>query len=70
VITVSDDGRAVRASGAGGRGLIGLRERIAIYGGELEAGPRPGGGWRVRARIPLEPVTAGVARPEFQGTPT
>ena len=35
-----------------GHGLPGLRQRLALHGGELEAGWRPGGGWRVRARIP------------------
>jgi hypothetical protein len=34
--------------------LIGLRERIAMYGGVLETGPRDGGGWIVRARFPLD----------------
>ena len=66
LIDVADDGaagvpRAGRPQPGGGRGLIGLRERLALYGGDLDAGPRPGGGWRVRARIPLEPAAARVA---------
>ena len=56
------------SAGGSGRGLIGLRERIAIYGGSLEVGPRPGGGWRVRAMIPLEP--AGQPAPvSYEGAP-
>ena len=49
-------GRAVR--NGDGQGLIGMRERIAVYGGELEAGPRAGGGFAVRARIPIERLPA------------
>ncbi|WP_322788971.1 sensor histidine kinase [Lentzea waywayandensis] len=38
---------------SGGNGLIGMRERAAVLGGEFEAGPNPGGGWRIRATFPL-----------------
>ena len=55
VVTISDSGRGA-ASSPPGRGLLGLRERLSLYGGELEAGPRPGGGWQVRAVMPLGPT--------------
>ena len=41
-----------RPDGIPGRGLLGLRERLALYDGELTAGPRPGGGWQLRAVMP------------------
>ncbi|WP_211328772.1 sensor histidine kinase [Thermomonospora umbrina] len=43
-----------RVSDGAGRGLLGLRERVAVYGGDLDARRRLGGGYRVRARIPLD----------------
>jgi signal transduction histidine kinase len=59
VLEVIDAGRIMPAVGpvavpGSGRGLIGLRERVSVYGGEVDAGPLPGGGWRIRARIPVE----------------
>jgi signal transduction histidine kinase len=54
-VEVTDNGVAEpgRKALAGGHGLAGMRERAAVFGGELAAGPRPGGGFAVRARLPL-----------------
>jgi signal transduction histidine kinase len=75
VVEVADNGtpgeadaRHRGAAGAltpasGGHGLLGLRERVSLYGGELDAGSQPHGGWQVRARFPEQPSAAVVPVP-------
>ncbi|MFI7607629.1 sensor histidine kinase [Micromonospora sp. NPDC049366] len=63
-VEVTDTGRGPRPDGERvGHGLVGMRERVALYGGVLRTGARAGGGFRVYARIPVEvqpgPVPAG-----------
>jgi signal transduction histidine kinase len=57
-LEISDDGPGGGESTGSGYGLVGMRERVLVYGGELEAGRQPGGGYALRVRLPL-----GVARP-------
>src|SRR4051812_27809113 len=53
-LEVGDDGPGTACRQRGGHGLVGMRERITLYGGELEVGPRAAGGFGVHARLPLE----------------
>ena len=52
-VTVTDDGGSPNGTAGAGQGLIGMRQRVLVYDGALDAGPIPGGGFRVHARLPL-----------------
>jgi two-component system, NarL family, sensor histidine kinase DesK len=58
-LEIRDNGAAAMASGHHGNGLLGLRERVEAQGGEMDAGPAPGGGFQLRVRTPNEPARTG-----------
>ena len=61
-LAVTDDGiGAAAACDGAGHGLTGMTERAQMYGGSVLAGPRPGGGFQVTVRLPVEPARAGAA---------
>jgi signal transduction histidine kinase len=71
-IEVRDDGPGAGPgpagpTGAGGHGLVGMRERVAMYGGHVEAGPGESGGFVVRVVLPLEQDRAMPLRPRTRG---
>ena len=55
-VEVSDDGPGAASANGGGHGLIGMRERVELFGGRLHTGPGPEGGYVVRAELPVEHV--------------
>ena len=55
-LEIANDGRGDGDGSGGGHGLAGMRERVSLYGGEIESGERDGGGYVVRARLPIEAV--------------
>ena len=62
-VEINDDGRGSAGPSGSGFGLVGMRERVAVHGGQLDVGPRRGGGFQVRARFPLsDRPTAAVVR--------
>ena len=53
-LEIADDGEGPATSNGGGHGLVGIRERVTIYGGQMSAGAGPAGGYLLSARLPVD----------------
>ena len=72
LLEVVDDGRGAAsglATAGTGHGLIGMRERVEVYGGEMSCGPRAGGGYAVRVRLPAARAPGGLSEQPTFGAP-
>ena len=69
LVTVVDDGPGPSEGGPVGNGLIGMRERVLLAGGTLAVGPALGGGFRVEARLPIEPTEPSGEEPVLAPAP-
>lgn len=69
IVEVTDTGRGPSPDSgrSTGHGLVGMRERVALYGGTLRVGPRPGGGFRVYAKMPMEHLGAPIGGDTARG---
>lgn len=67
-LSVTDNGHGASSVDRGGHGLRGMQERVEVFGGDFSAGPRRGGGYIVKAKLPLDTTTGNISTPPAGST--